>query len=67
MGFEENWTGWISKCISTTMFSVLINSTSTEFFNSSRGLRQEDPLSLYLFVIEMEALCRLIFRVVKGG
>ena len=49
------------------MFFVLINSTSTEFFNSSRGLRQEDPLSPYLFVIEMEALSRLIFSVVKGG
>ncbi|RVX09442.1 hypothetical protein CK203_015286 [Vitis vinifera] len=34
MGF-----GWIKWCISTASFSVLVNDTSTGFFQSSRGLR----------------------------
>ncbi|KAJ9707156.1 hypothetical protein PVL29_002241 [Vitis rotundifolia] len=67
MGFGEKWTGWISWCISTATFSVLINGTPARFFNSSRGLRQGDPLSPYLFVIGMEALSRLIHRAVRGG
>ena len=69
MGFGEKWTGWISWCISTAMFFVLINGTLSGFFNNSRGLRQGDPLSSYLFVIRIEALSRLIFRVVRreGG
>ena len=67
MGFGEKWIGWISWCISTATFSVLINGTPAGFFNSSRGLRQGDPLSPYLFVIGMEALSRLIFRAVRGG
>ncbi|RVX11584.1 LINE-1 retrotransposable element ORF2 protein [Vitis vinifera] len=67
MGFGEKWTGWISWCISTTTFSVLINGTLEGFFNSSRGLRQGDPLSPYHFVIGMEAFSRLIHRVVRGG
>ncbi|RVW50222.1 Threonine--tRNA ligase, mitochondrial 1 [Vitis vinifera] len=67
MGFGERWTGWISWCISTATFSVLINGTPEGFFNSSRGLHQGDPLSPYLFVIGMEAFSRLIHRAVRGG
>ena len=67
MGFGEKWTGWISWCIFTATFSILINGTPAGFFNSSRGLRHRDPLFPYLFVIGMGALSRLILRAVRGG
>ena len=67
MGFGNWWMSWIKWCISTASFLVLINGSPTGFFSSSRGLRQGDPLSPYLFVIGMEALSCLINRVVEGN
>ena len=67
MGFGAKWISWIQWCIGTANFSVLINGTSSGFFQSSRGLRQGDPLSPYLFVIVMEALSCLFKRAKEGG
>ena len=63
-GFGVRWRSWISWCISTARFSVLINGCPTGLFSSSRGLRQGDPLSPLLIVIIMETLSRMISAVV---
>ncbi|RVW64332.1 putative ribonuclease H protein [Vitis vinifera] len=67
MGFGEKWLEWIKWCISTASFSVLINGTPKGFFQSSRGLRQGDPLSPYLFLIAMEVFSSFLKRVVDNG
>ena len=67
MGFGSKWLGWIWSCISTSKHSILVNGVPAGFFPSSKGLRQGDPLSPYLFVMGMEVLSALIRRAVVGG
>ena len=66
-GFSKKWRKWIWYCISTVKFSYLINGSPSDFFGSSRGLRQGDPLSPLLFDIVMEALSHMLDVAVSAG
>ncbi|RVW53000.1 Suppressor of mec-8 and unc-52 protein-like 1 [Vitis vinifera] len=67
MGFGSRWMDWMWWCFSTAKFSVLINGAPAGFFPSSKGLRQGDPISPYLFILGMEVLSALIRRAVQGN
>ena len=67
MGFGEKWCRWICTCISTDQFFVLVKGLQADFFGSSRGLRQGDPLSLMLFLVMMEVLSRMLKRMEGAG
>jgi hypothetical protein len=54
MNFPTLWRKWISECMGTKMASVLVNGSQTDEFHLERGLRQGDPLSLFLFLIAVE-------------
>lgn len=61
-GFSPQWIQWISQCMSTVSYSIMLNGSPYGFFVPSRGLRQGDPLSPFLFIIGMEVLTRIIMR-----
>lgn len=54
------------SCISTSSLLVLINEERLNYFLSSRGIRQGDPLSLYIFILCMKYLASLILYVVDA-
>ena len=57
MGFHHRWIGWIKEYVTTVSYSVLVNNSSHGLFRPSRGIRQGDLLSPYLFILCMNAFC----------
>ena len=55
------------SCVTSTSTSILFNGGALESFEPSRGIRQGDPLSPYLFILCMEYLVYLIEQKCVNG
>ena len=66
-GFPNSIVYLIMCCIKSSSLSILWNGSRLESFSPSRGLRQGDPLSPYLFVLCMEKLAVYINKKVDNG
>ncbi|XP_004296207.1 PREDICTED: uncharacterized protein LOC101297422 [Fragaria vesca subsp. vesca] len=58
LGFCMEWTRMILRCVRTVSYSFIINGDPVGQVVPSRGLRQGDAISPYLFVIYAEFLSR---------
>lgn len=67
MGFVEIWIRLILHCVSIVSYSVLVNGAPYGQILTSRGLRQRDPLSPYLFLLVAEGPSSLIVRAEQEG
>ena len=67
MGFCEQWIGLIMVCVKTVTYSILVNGELKGLINPSRGLRQGDPLSPFLFLLCTKGLHGLIKNAASKG
>lgn len=56
MGFCTQWIRWMMMCVSTVSYDFCFNGTSIGPIIPSRGIRQGDPISPYLFLFCVEGL-----------
>lgn len=67
MGFDENWVNLIMACVTSLSYSVRFNSQQTESFTPTRGIRQGDPLSPYLFLFCAEGISSALLHAEEIG
>ena len=67
MGFHQKWISLMTECISTVSCSILVNGEPHGYIQPSRGLRQGDPQSPYLFLLCAEGLHSLIQKAKMDG
>ena len=60
MGFHEKWIELIMHCITSVSYSVLVNGVSYGSIIPTRGLRQGDPISPYIFLLRANVFSSLI-------
>jgi len=66
-GFEDRWINLVMSCVRSVSYSVVINGNPVGHVRPTRGIRQGDPISPYLFLLCAEALSALLSKTVHSG
>uniref|UniRef100_A0A803QIZ4 Reverse transcriptase domain-containing protein n=1 Tax=Cannabis sativa TaxID=3483 RepID=A0A803QIZ4_CANSA len=60
MGFHSHWIDLVMHCVTTVCYNVIHDGHVIGPIHPTRGIRQGDPLSTYLFIICADGLSTLI-------
>jgi hypothetical protein len=67
IGFADRWIHLIMSCVRSVSYAILINGQPYGHIKPSRGIRQGDPLSPYLFILCAEGLSSLLNKAEEEG
>ena len=67
MGFDRRWVCWVMACVTTVSYTILLNGRTHGFFRPERGIRQGDPMSLFIFIMAVEALVNVLNKAEEKG
>jgi hypothetical protein len=62
LGFSPSWISAVMRCVTHVRYAVRINGDLTLPVIPTRGIRQRDPISPYLFLLCTEGFSSLLFN-----
>lgn len=67
LSFCPTWVALVMKCFRSISYSILVNGDPMGPFLPTKGFRQEDPLSSYLFLFYSKGLICLLNSTTGNG
>lgn len=67
VGFNDRWVRNIMNCVSTSRLGILWKGDQLDWITPTRGVRQGDAISPYLFVMCIKRLSHIISEAVSKG
>uniref|UniRef100_A0A8R7R6G8 Reverse transcriptase domain-containing protein n=1 Tax=Triticum urartu TaxID=4572 RepID=A0A8R7R6G8_TRIUA len=66
LGFADAWINRVMSCVETVSFPVRVNGNYSQIFKPSKGIRQGDPISPYLFLLCAEGFSCMLKKYGAG-
>lgn len=65
--FYIRWVRSVMRCLNSVSYSILVNGIPSQKFFPSRGLRQGDPISPYIFILHAKVLSSSLLNARHNG